>query len=243
MIRQSALSILLGAALTAAAAGGGGVILAQTDDPPAADEETVDEGAEGAEETAIEATGEAEQLERGSTYSAAPWDLNVQAIFEARSPTRTGWTEVRIAVSLRNNLPESLAYSDGAFFSDPAYPRLAITDASDTVRPLSLVRLDNDSVGGSAIQRIGTGMTGRWTIGFQVPTIWADELSVSATDASGGAFATWDLLSGADAAAWDVPAGVDSVALGDTIDWLTAGPGSIEAIPVEHGSIYRNLLR
>jgi hypothetical protein len=238
VIRQSALSIVLGAALTAFAAGGGGAILAQSDDEPPVEEGTVEEEVT-AEEAApvIETTGAAEALELGGTYSAAPWDLKVQAVFDAESPTRAGWTEIRIAVSLRNNLAERIPYGDNVFFSDPLYPRLAIIDAGGTVRPLRLVRLENDAVGGSAIQHIGPQMAGRWTIGFEVPTIWADELSVAATDASGVALATWDLRSAANDTPWAAPSGLETVALGDTIDWLTAGPGSIQAVAVDFGSL------
>ncbi len=217
MIRNAIVTAVVGSMIATAAIVGPsypGKLLAQ-----ATDAEQVDQPA-------------LEQLRRGQRASSPAWDVQVGNVFIADSPARLGWSEVRLEITVRNKLEVPIPYADTAFFDGSVFPRLRITDAEGVERPYSTTRPHRTAVGTSWVQEIPPGLTGTWTVGFQVPTRAAETLLLTASF-QGFDFAVWDLLTGDTRQLWDPPAGMPTVALGETVAWAP----DIEVTPVDHGSL------
>ena len=172
-------------------------------------------------------------LPLGARYTTPAWDIEAQAAFAAASPSRVGWTEVRVSVALGNNGPSPLRFSETAFVDGDGYPRLVLTDSADFARPLRLTRPHHTSVPGSNLITIPTGLTARWTVGFQVPTDATEELILVARDAAGTPLAAWDLTVAQAPVDWEPPAGLEVVLAGETIPWTPV----IAAIPGDYGTL------
>ncbi len=223
-MRRSIIAALAASALVIAVVAP--TTLAQESDDPEAVEEVT-------EQTIPEPPPIAAELRLGERYSSAAYDLEAQDLFVAPNPRREEKTEIRIAFALRNNLETPLGFSDSSFVADPAYPRLALVDALDLERPLTLVDMPAHSVGQSDVRHIQGGMTARWTIGFTVPTDATGELSLIARDADGNDLAIWNLLESVPRGPWEPPPLSEPISLGDTVDWTGEG---LEVTPLDFGT-------
>lgn len=179
------------------------------------------------------AGGSVVELDLGERYEGELWDIEAQELFLAESPDRTAWSEVRIGIALRNNLPQALPYSSTAFFDGDGYPRLALVDAFDVTRSYDMLRPGADAIPGSNVHEIPPDLTGRWTVGFEVPTVNSGFLRLQLIDPLAGVVAVWDLTTSTDPAGWDAPP-LETVAVGETFPW---GDEGLAAVPVRYGTL------
>lgn len=164
---------------------------------------------------------EAVELAPGERFSLSDvWELEVQRAFLAASPDRARYHEVRVAVAFRNTSSTTVVFSRAALADAPeAYPWLRLRDAAGVVHPLPLTRPDRFSVSGANLGSLPPGATARWTVGFQVPSIYAHDLAVEAVWQD-RVLAVWDLqapptpLSG-----WAAPPEVRTLSLGQELAW------------------------
>jgi hypothetical protein len=170
-------------------------------------------------------------LTRADTFGAGAWELSVGEAFTIASPTVADVTEVRVAVTMRNTSESDAAYRPDGFFSDPSYPRLAIRDGSGTERPLRAARSLEALLPGSTLHSVPPGLTGRWTVGFDVPSAFATDLELVVHGLDGSA--AFDLASSAAAASYGPPDSLPRLGIGDEFDWA---PG-LEATATDHGTM------
>ncbi len=223
--RKATLAVALACALVAAlliAIGPPGV-LAQDEEP---------EQTESVQAEEIETPGEeVVPLTRGDRFTAEAWELAVGDVFLAPSPTRAGYTDVRIAITLRSLGPEPLPYLADGFGSSPSvYPRLAVRDAAGVEYPLPEELGTQALTTGSMLIDIPVGLSGRWTVGFQVPTVYSGDLTLIAR--SEGTAAEFDLESPIEEQTFEPPQ-VPAVAMGQDISWGE----TFVARAVEYGSV------
>lgn len=159
------------------------------------------------------------------------WDLEVSGLFTGPSPDRYAYTEVRLAVVVRNTSGQPIPFSSAAFRDDAGYPQLALRDASGSSHPYRIRRPQYEAVPASTLIDIPPGMTARWTIGFQVPTVDADPLRLVVTDPASGDTTEVDLTTAQDPATWPPPPQATSLNLGEELAW-----GDLNVTPLGFGT-------
>jgi hypothetical protein len=191
-------------------------------------------------ETMVAAQAQAQQepppvirLAPGQRYSHGPWDLEVQNLFMAPSPHRARYSEVRMTVAFRNTSGVEIVFGRAALGDNRAlYPQLQLRDSSGVVHPLPLERPQETSVAGSNLGSVPPGVTARWTVGFQVPTIYTAGLAAEAI-VDGQVVAAWDLNQGPQPlAGWSPPEGMATSQMGSGLDWTD----ELRVTPVGYGS-------
>jgi hypothetical protein len=208
---------LVAAALLGGVLGVGGPLLAQEEEPaPVVEEEPI-------------FAAPIVEFALGERWETAAWDMDVQDVFTAPSPLRPGHTEVRIAIALQNR-GDPFPYLRDGFVGTIDYPQISLVDSEGTLYPYVLTRDGQTAVSGAWLINIGQELTGRWTVGFQVPTAFDDDLTLVVQGAAGNA--AWDLSTSAISEAWEPPE-VETTAMNDTVQWSEA----LEVTPVTHGSL------
>jgi hypothetical protein len=157
------------------------------------------------------------ELARSDTFVTGTWELAVDQVFSAPSPIRHGYTEVRVGVTMKNRGDVAAEYRSDGFFGGAEYPRLGMTDGAGNAGALLGSQSVRAVLPGSMLSTVPPGLTARWTVGFQVPTAYADNLTLDVHGADAGA--AFDLSSSAAQAAVEAPEGIETVAFGDHIDW------------------------
>jgi len=74
-------------------------------------------------------------LAMGDVLETPEWDLQVQNLFVAPSPEENGYSEIKIAIVMRNNLEVPIPYRLDGFRSTLGYPRLTVADSAATLIP------------------------------------------------------------------------------------------------------------
>lgn len=208
---------LVAAALLGGVLGVNGPLLAQEEEPvPAVEEESI-------------FAAPIVELALGERWETPSWHMAVQDVFTAPSPLRPAYTEVRIAIALRN-LGDAIPYLRGGFVGTVDYPRISLVDSEGTLHPYVLTRDGQTAVSGAWLIDIDRQLTGRWTVGFQVPTAFDDDLTLVAQGAVGNA--AWDLSTSGISEAWEPPE-VETTAMNETLQWSE----TLEVTPVTHGSL------
>jgi len=167
-------------------------------------------------------------LAMGEALETPEWDLQVQNAFVAPSPEENGYSEVKIAIVMRNNLEVPIPYRIDGFHSTLGYPRLTVTDSAGNSYPYSLNRLSAVALPGSNLIDILPGLSGRWTVGFRVLTPFADDMTLEATGST--AIGQWALTPGGALDGFPPP---DIKPAGDEIAWSE----DLVVKPRNHGSI------
>ncbi|MEE8330738.1 MAG: hypothetical protein V3R84_03120 [Acidimicrobiia bacterium] len=187
------------------------------------------------EETTAVATAAAPaallQIARSDTLTTGTWDMAVGDVFAAISPIRRGYTEVRIGLNMTNIGDTDAGYRIDGFFTDPTYPRLSLIDANGTKYRLLPVHSTRGLLPGSTLSTVPSGMTARWTVGFQVPTAYASDLELAVAGTEGSV--AFDLSSAAGGATTEQPANMLAVSIGDEIPWGDA----LSVSAFDHGSL------
>lgn len=175
------------------------------------------------------------QLTLGERFEAPAWALEVQNAFVVPSPIRARYSEVRATVAFRNLSGATMIFGRAALGDRrAAYPQLQARDAAEVIHPLPLLRPDETSVPGSNLNDLPHGVTARWTVGFQVPTIYSGTLFIEALDTDGNVIASWNVRSPAEPlAGWGAPEGMTTMAMGSAIQWTD----ELQATPVGFGTI------
>lgn len=184
MVRRAVLA-MLALALTLPATS---IALARPDAGSPARVQT-EEGAEAAQETAPAVP----VLALGERFALGIWDLEIQDAFREESPVRQGYDEVRLSVAFRNNRTRDMRFTAAAMAGEHRYPRLQLRDSVGQVYeiPPQLPRFYR--VAGSNLVTLPPAVPAHWTVGFQVPTPFADRLHVEAVW-RGDIVASWNLL-------------------------------------------------
>jgi hypothetical protein len=146
------------------------------------------------------------------------------------SPSQPWITELRIPVILENTSPESapadLSALGGLTFS--------VRDTADNVHNLDTARPPRGAQPNHSLRTLEPGMSARWTLGFQVPTTMASDLTLE-LHFGPEIVASWpvDDLPRSIGAATAAASGDDSVTLGQEFDWAP----DVSAAAVEVGSL------
>ncbi len=138
-------------------------------------------------------------------------------MFTTPAPTRSGYTEVRVGITMRNVFEVDIGYRPDAFFADPMYPRLGLLDGSGREWPLVAAHSTRALLPGSTLTVVPPQLTGRWTAGFQVPAESDDDLSL-VVHAFGGR-AVIDLAAPEGESLAETPPGVTQIGMGDVFAW------------------------
>ncbi|MDH3730363.1 MAG: hypothetical protein OES13_04460 [Acidimicrobiia bacterium] len=171
------------------------------------------------------------QLSRSDSLVTGTWEMTVGDVFAAASPVRSGYSEVRIGLNMKNVGDADAGYRVDGFFTDPAYPRLAIVDGRGRDHRLLPEHSTRALLPGSTLSAVPPGMTARWTVGFQVPTARVDDLELTVTGVDGSG--SFDLGSAAAATMTAAPAATPAVSIGDEINW----GDELSVSAFDHGSL------
>ncbi|NNF69768.1 MAG: hypothetical protein HKN01_08370 [Acidimicrobiia bacterium] len=167
-------------------------------------------------------------LATGDIWSEGAFDMTVHDFLVAPSPVLSGISEVRVAVSLRNTGGSALPFVEDAFFSDTPYTELRLVDGAGVPTGIDVMRPNRGSAPMARLHTIEPGMTGRWIVGFRVPTPSATGLVLEAID-FGFVRAGWSLSPTAADVTWMGP-DMATVDIGDEIQWsdsLTVTPKDV----------------
>lgn len=168
-------------------------------------------------------------LSLGQRFAGPGWDLEVQDVFVVDSPDRADWSEVRTAVALRSTGAQ-IPYLWAGLAGETGYPTLGIRDAAGELHAIPLTDPQSHARPGSALLAIRPGLPAAWTIGFEVPTAFADQLYIEA-EWDGQTLASWDLQSTPVAlSSWDMAPRTVATELNEPIPWSD----DLEVTVVDH---------
>lgn len=161
----------------------------------------------------------AESLVLGERFSGDGFAFEAQDVYTARSLTRTGYDEVRVPVTFINEGAEVMVYSSIGLTGTDGYPVIQLRDSAGVVHPVDTRDPGNTAAPGSNLTVLPPGMPAHWTLGFQVPTAYANSMELEVVQ--GGSVVASFALSGQPRplAGFDMPAGADGADFGDTVSW------------------------
>ncbi len=172
------------------------------------------------------------ELSLGQRFSGPGWDVEVQDAFVVQSPDRTGWSEVRAAIAIRPT-GAPLPYLWNGPTGELNYPALAIRDAAGETHSIPVTDPVGHLVPGSALSIVPPGIPAHWTVGFEVPTPFADDLVIEVA-AGDTVLAGWDLSSSrAPLTGWEPVSGLAISELNEPIPWSD----DLEVTPIDHTTL------
>jgi hypothetical protein len=152
----------------------------------------------------------------GETIEVAGAEVTVDNAFVEPSLDTFAMDEVRASITLRNSGDIAIDYDADAWLSSSATSTLRLRAGNDAVYPIDRAHPEH-SIPGSNVTRVEPGYAARWTVGFQVPRAYSQELALEWL-LLGQPIAAWDLLSISDPARWEGPTG-EPAALGSSFAW------------------------
>ena len=166
----------------------------------------------------VDAT-DGERLDLGDRFAGAGFAVEVQDVYTARSLVRTGYDEVRVAVTYVNDSAAALPYSTFALAGRDGYPAVQVRDSAGVAHPVDTRDPGNTMAPGSNLTVVPVGMPVHWTAGFQVPSAYTGSMQLEVVQTA-EIVAIFDLqgepgsLSG-----FSAPDGVDEARFGSTVEW------------------------
>ena len=159
-------------------------------------------------------------LAPGERLGTDVFELEVEDSFTEPSPQRFGYAEVRVAVAFRHSYPFDLPYSAVSLAGgDPWYPEVVLRDAEGGEYPIDHSRVQSFLTAGSMLVTQPPGIPARWTLAYQVPSVFARRLTAEARF-QGVTVASWDLgRAGRRTAGWTAPAEAGVQSWGTPIAW------------------------
>ena len=171
-------------------------------------------------ETDTPTTFNVEHLSLGERYETPLFDLEIQDAFVAPSVDGVGYSKVRAAVAFRQLSDVPVPYEWAGMTGMVGYPELRVVDEDGEIWSITVRDPAQALLPGSNLVSLEPYVPGHWTVGFQVPTAQASELTIEALW-NGELIADWDVFSNpVPLTGWDAPPNAAVLSSSDTIvEW------------------------